>query len=45
MDIFQKMGEDPDNATYTKSGADDVWEFLSKLKTWLVNTNRLGIPA
>jgi len=45
IDIFQKMGEDPDNATFTKPGADDVWEFLSKLKTWLVNPNRLGIPA
>jgi hypothetical protein len=45
IDIFQKMGEDPDDATYIKPGADDVWEFLSKLKAWLVNPNRLGIPA
>jgi hypothetical protein len=45
IDIFQKMGEDPDDATYIKPGADDVWEFLSRLKAWLVNPNRLGIPA
>jgi putative AbiEii toxin of type IV toxin-antitoxin system len=45
IDVFQRMGEDPDAPTFVKPGSGDVWEFLSTLKNWLVNPTRLGIPA
>jgi ABC-type cobalamin/Fe3+-siderophores transport system ATPase subunit len=44
IDIFEKMGEDPDSVNYVKPNDGDVWKFLSNIKTWLTNPNRLGIP-
>lgn len=43
--IFEQMGEDPASASYVKPSDDDVWEFLSKVKAWLIDVNRKGIPA
>jgi hypothetical protein len=45
IDIFQKMGDDPDNANYLKPAADDVWLFISSVKRWLKDTARKGIPV
>jgi hypothetical protein len=45
VDIFEKMGEDPENANYTKPTDGDVWKFLSGVKNWLANPLRLGIPS
>lgn len=44
VDMFEKMGEDPENADYIKPTEGDVWKFLSKVKDWLVDPLRLGIP-
>lgn len=44
IDIFAKMGENPETADYTKPTAGDVWEFIGKVKNWIDNTNRKGIP-
>lgn len=44
INIFEKMGEDPDKVDYLKPSSDDVWSFLSQLKVWLSNPNRKGIP-
>lgn len=44
INIFQKMGENPLEATYLKPANDDVWNFLGELKQWLNNENRKGIP-
>jgi ABC-type cobalamin/Fe3+-siderophores transport system ATPase subunit len=43
--MFERMGEDPANANYIHPADNDVWEFMSKAKTWLIEANRKGIPA
>ena len=45
VDVFQKMGENPDETSYLHPGDDDVWSFLSEIKQWLSNPNRKGIPS
>ncbi|HEY4215108.1 MAG TPA: AAA family ATPase [Steroidobacteraceae bacterium] len=45
IDIFQKMGEDPDAESYAKPSDDDVWLFLRTIKLWLSDKDRKGIPA
>lgn len=44
INIFEKMGEDPESDNYLRPSEDDVWEFMSKIKSWLVNPSRKGIP-
>lgn len=41
---FERMGEDPDSEGYTKPYEDDVWKFMSMVKTWLFDSERKGIP-
>lgn len=43
--MFERMGEDPANANYIHPADNDVWEFMSKAKNWLIDANRKGIPA
>jgi hypothetical protein len=43
--VFEAMGEDPDSAGYLLPGSDDVWAFLEKVRSWLVDARRKGIPA
>lgn len=45
INVFEKMGEDPDSNSYTKPAEDDVWEFISKVRQWLMRPNRKGIPT
>lgn len=45
IDIFEKMGEDPDQQTYLKPASDDVWKFIGNIKSWLFDPNRKGIPT
>ena len=45
IDIFERMGEDPDHVSYVRPSEDDVWEFIGKLKAWMVNPARKGIPG
>jgi len=45
IDIFQKMGDDPDSSTFLKPSNDNVWAFIYELKKWLNNSNRKGIPT
>lgn len=45
VDVFQKMGEDPEESSYLRPGIDDVWSFLAEIKHWLSNPNRKGIPS
>lgn len=44
IDIFERMGEDPERSDYVKPTEGDVWEFMGALKRWLVNPARRGIP-
>lgn len=45
IDVFQKMGEDPDSESYVRPGSDGVWAFLAEVKRWLSNPKRKGIPS
>jgi hypothetical protein len=42
--MFDAMGNDPADSAYTKPTDGDVWEFLRKIKSWLTNAHRKGIP-
>lgn len=44
IQIFEKMGEDPDSPSYLRPSVDDVWEFMGQIREWLVNPKRKGIP-
>jgi hypothetical protein len=45
ISVFEKMGDDPEGGGYVKPSNDDVWAFLSRIKAWLVDSSRKGIPA
>ncbi|BAZ39655.1 hypothetical protein NIES4101_56090 [Calothrix sp. NIES-4101] len=44
IDIFEKMGEDPESSSYLKPSSGDVWSFLGEIKKWFDNPTRKGIP-
>jgi hypothetical protein len=44
IQIFEKLGENPEGSNYVKPGDGDVWEFIAHLRSWLMNPNRKGIP-
>lgn len=45
VDMFTAMGEDPNSPTYVRPSADDVWKFIGRIKNWLIDSNRCGIPT
>lgn len=45
ISIFEKMGEDPEADSFLKPDENDVWAFMAKVKAWLIDSNRKGIPA
>lgn len=45
IQLFEKMGEDPESTAYIKPGRSDVWKFMSTIREWLVNPRRKGIPS
>lgn len=45
IDVFGRMGEDPDGATYLRPANGDVWEFRAAIKKWLTDATRRGIPT
>jgi predicted ATPase len=42
--IFERMGEDPSDSQYVRPDGGDVWEFLGRVRTWLLDPARKGIP-
>ncbi|MFB5089762.1 hypothetical protein PGC35_21735 [Psychrobacillus sp. PGGUH221] len=44
IDIFEKMGENPESEEFLKPNDSDVWFFLKTIRNWLLNPNRKGIP-
>jgi len=44
IDIFSKMGDNPEITGYVKPTNGDVWDFMGKIKNWIDNVNRKGIP-
>ena len=45
IEVFEKMGEDPEETSFIKPSDGDVWKFLSQIKKWLIDPNRKGIPS
>lgn len=45
INIFQKMGEDPEQPDYLKPSNDDVWLFIFRIKHWFSKIDKKGIPA
>jgi hypothetical protein len=35
IDIFEKMGEDPESQDYLTPSDEDVWLFLGEIKKWV----------
>jgi ABC-type polar amino acid transport system ATPase subunit len=44
IDVFTKMGENPDAGNYLKPTTGDVWDFIGQLKNWIETPTRKGIP-
>jgi predicted ATPase len=44
-EIFEALGSDPEDASYVRPEAGDVWDFMDSVGSWLVNPNRRGIPV
>lgn len=44
VEMFEKMGEDPESADYLKPTNSDVWDFIEDIGKWLFNPRRKGIP-
>ena len=44
VDIFEKMGEDPQSPEYAFPAPGDVWDFMGLVANWLSNSTRKGIP-
>ncbi|MED4057448.1 AAA family ATPase [Niallia taxi] len=45
IDVFEKMGENPDSDEYLKPSDDDVWNFIETIGKWLLDPRRKGIPT
>jgi ABC-type cobalamin/Fe3+-siderophores transport system ATPase subunit len=45
IDIFSKMGENPDETGYVKPDEGDVWNFIGAIKSWVENPNAKGVPS
>jgi hypothetical protein len=41
--VFEKLGSDPNNAAYVRPSADDVWQFIQKIVSWITKPDRQGI--
>jgi len=44
IDIFSKMGDNPESTNYIKPENGDVWDFIGDVKNWIENMNKKGIP-
>jgi hypothetical protein len=42
--VFERMREDAESEGYVKPSEDDVWEFISQVRGWLLEPGRKGIP-
>lgn len=44
IDIFQRMGDDPNSPNYVRPSTGDVWAFMQQIRSWLLDPTRSGIP-
>jgi len=45
IDIFEKMGEEPNVEGYARPSDEDVWRFVCTLGEWLRAPLRKGMPS
>lgn len=45
IEIFKKMGDDPDSSGYVRPSDGDVWQFVHGIRMWLMDKDRKGIPG
>ncbi len=45
VDMFQRMGEDEADSEYVRPSENDVWSFLTAIRSWLLKKDRKGIPG
>lgn len=45
INIFERMGEEPETSNFLKPDENDVWAFMAIVKAWLIDPNRKGIPT
>lgn len=45
IEVFEKMGEDPESSNYKVPKDEGVWEFIYQTSKWFTNANRKGIPS
>ncbi len=43
--VFERMGDDPNGASYVTPSEGDVWAFMDLVRSWLTAGHRRGIPA
>ncbi len=41
--VFEQMGEDPEQEGYLKPARDDVWNVIDRVRQWLVRPGRKGM--
>jgi ABC-type uncharacterized transport system YnjBCD ATPase subunit len=44
-EVFEAMGEDVEAESYVKPAANDVWQFMARIRCWLHDPKRRGIPS
>jgi hypothetical protein len=44
VDVFEKIGEDPNSDGYVKPDEGDVWGFIDDISKWFFDPRRKGIP-
>lgn len=42
--MFKAMGEDPTQPAYVQPALGDVWDFIGRIRQWVDNPNRKGVP-
>ncbi|WP_071885786.1 ATP-dependent nuclease [Hymenobacter sedentarius] len=42
--MFEAMGEDPTQTGYVQPSKGDVWDFVGRMRLWVDNPSRKGIP-
>lgn len=45
IQVFDRMGDQPDSPGYVTPSDGDVWDFLGRAKHWLTSSSRKGIPS
>ncbi len=45
MEMFQRLGSDPESENYVKPESGDVWEFLGQISAWTRATSRRGMES